>query len=108
MIKKFIIYCLLFTLNVHDHKKDLCFIVSRNEGRLWATDWQGQMTAYIKHKTFNCDACVNDLIYLFYSIFFMFLPRYVLDKTIFFDKTINLNKTIFLTIIINEKNFVLS
>ena len=26
MIKKFIIYYLLFTLNVHDHKKDLCFI----------------------------------------------------------------------------------
>ena len=27
LIKKFIIYCLLFILNVHDYKKDLCFIL---------------------------------------------------------------------------------
>ena len=26
LIKKLITHCLLFTLNVHDHKKDLCFI----------------------------------------------------------------------------------
>ena len=26
LIKKFIIHCLLLILNVHDHKKDLCFI----------------------------------------------------------------------------------
>ena len=82
--------------------------VDRNEGRLWATGWQGQMTVYVKHKTSNCDACVNDVIYLFYSIFFMSLSRYVFDKTIFLNKAIYLNKTIFLIIIINEKSFVLS
>ena len=26
LIKKFIIYCLLLILNVHDYKKELCFI----------------------------------------------------------------------------------
>ena len=62
--------------------------VNRNEGRLWATGWQGQMTAYMKHKTSNCGACVNDAIYLFYSIFFMFLSRYVFNKTIFLNKAI--------------------
>ena len=64
------------------------------------------MTAYVKHETSNCDACVNDAIYLFYSIFFMSLSRYVFDKTIFLDKTIYFDKTIFLIIVINEKSFV--
>ena len=27
LIKKFIIYCLLLILNVHDYKKKLCFIL---------------------------------------------------------------------------------
>ena len=76
---------------------DNCYTVGRNEGRLWATGWQGQMTAYVKHETSNCGACVNDAIYLFYSIFFMSLPRHVLGKTIFFGKAIYLGKAISLT-----------
>ena len=56
------------------------------------------MIIYVKHKTSNCDAYVNDVIYLFYSIFFMFLSRYVLDKTIFFDKAIYFDKAISLTV----------
>ena len=55
------------------------------------------MTAYVKHKTSNCGACVNDAIYLFYSIFFMSLPRHVLGKTIFLGKAIYLGKAISLT-----------
>ena len=66
------------------------------------------MTVYVKYETSNCDACVNDAIYLFYSIFFMSLSRQILDKTIYLDKKIYLNKMIFLIIVINEKSFVLS
>ena len=72
--------------------------VDRNEGRLWATGWQGQMTAYVKHETSNCGACVNDAIYLFYSIFFMSLSRQILDKTIYLGKEIYFDKMISLTL----------
>ena len=50
----------------------------------------------MKYKTFNCGVW-NDVIYLFYSIFFMSLSRYVFDKTIFLDKAIYLGKAISLT-----------
>ena len=69
-------------INVIVDKNDKFFdinIVDRNEGRLWATGWQGQMTAYVKYETSNCGACVNDALYLFYSIFFMSLLRQILD-----------------------------
>ena len=53
--------------------------VDKNEDRLWTIDWQGQMIVYVKYETSNCDACVNDALYLFYSIFFMSLSRQVFD-----------------------------
>ena len=65
--------------------------VSRNEGRLWATGWQGQMTAYVKYETSNCGACVNDAIYLFYSIFFMSLSRQIFIKV---DLLVKVNRLV--------------